>query len=77
MQHQQEALTHLAGLLLSLSDAETANAASSSPATRIFSNPTAMRARSLAELAALRALVGPVLPAGRLDAIAEPVPGPV
>jgi PAS domain S-box-containing protein len=70
VQHQQEALTHLASLLLSLSDAETGERGFIITGDELFLEPYRdARARSGAELQALRALVGPAMTAQRLDAI--------
>ena len=70
VQHQQKALTHLASLLLSLSDAETGERGFIITGDELFLEPYRdARARSVAELAALRALVSPALPAERLAAI--------
>ncbi|MDP1692867.1 MAG: CHASE3 domain-containing protein [Burkholderiaceae bacterium] len=70
VQYQQVALTHLTGLLLSLSDAETGERGFIITGDELFLEPYRdARARSGAELQALRALVAEALPADRLDAI--------
>lgn len=70
VQHQQVALTRLASLLLSLSDAETGERGFIVTGDERFLEPYRdARARSRAELEALRALVSEALPADRLDSI--------
>lgn len=70
VQQQQEALTLLASLLLSLSDAETGERGFIITGDELFLEPYRdARARAETELRSLRALAGPTMPVPRLDAI--------